>query len=282
MPLIHKVDHPWVEGVRLGRVGPKGSYRINTSCIAYRLGETLIDTGPGREWHGMKGFLEEKPLRQVLLTHYHEDHSGNCGNIQDAFNPAIWAHKNTQQRLIDGVDVNLISRYLFGKVSKPQKHTYNFNSYNNAIFELEDGMKLQAIHLPGHSDDLTCLYEENRGWLFAGDLYVASNTRYSHHEENISQFIQSLDHAISLDFDELFCSHRGPMKNGKQALINKRDYFVSLREQVLDLNKKGLSSRAITKKLLGMEDTVAFSSLFKMSKHHLIKACLKESKEPLL
>jgi len=273
MPLIHRIDHPIVEGARMGKTGPGGSYKINTSCIVYRLGDTLIDTGPSNQWPAVKAFLEEKTLRQVLLTHYHEDHSGNCGHIQDHFEVPLRVHENSHERIVKGFDVNLVSRMLFGDASrskkghKPKKH--------QACYELDDGIILNTVYLPGHTNDLVCIHEPNHGWLFSSDLYVSSKVRYGTDEENIKQQLASLQKAISLDFGEMFCSHQGRIKDGKKALQAKYDYLNSFKQEVEHLHSQGLSTKAITKKLLGREDTVGLSSGFKMSKHKLVKSCLK-------
>lgn len=270
MPLIHKIDHPFVEGIRVGRTDSKGQYRINTTCIVYRLGDTIIDTGPTKEWKTVKRFIEERDIRQALLTHYHEDHSGNCGHIQTCFNAVIHSHINNHQKLSSGFNMNLSSRLLFGKISLARPESYP------SRLPLENALTLEALHMPGHSNDMTCLYEPNEGWLFSGDLYVASQVRYAHKEECVSQQIDSLQKAIALDFKTLFCAHRGLISKGKQALQHKLNFLIDFQGEVLQLHQKGYSDRAITRKLLGREDSVALLSGFDMSKRNLVKACLKQ------
>ncbi len=269
MSLIHKIDHPVVEGIRVGRQSPGGNYRINTTCIIYRLADTIIDTGPTAEWKVVKRYLEERKVRRALLTHYHEDHSGNCGHIESCFNSIIHSHNNNHQRISQGFPLNLTSKLIFGNISLAQPKIFP------ELIEIDGCRKLQALYMPGHSDDMTTFLEPNEGWLFSGDLYVASQVRYAHREENISDQIQSLQSALALDFNELFCAHRGYIANGKAVLQQKLDFLVSLKEQVLDLYNKGLSKKAIRRQLLGREDTVALFSGFDMCKGNLVEACLK-------
>ena len=273
MPLIHTIDHPLVEGIRIGRQSRKGNYRLNTTCIVYRLGDTIIDTGPTSEWQTVKRFLDEREVKQALLTHYHEDHSGNCGHVQDCFNAVIHSHINNHKKLAEGFDMNLSSKLIFGNISLAQAKDYPEE------LSLQDGRHLKAIHMPGHSDDMTSLFEPNEGWLFSGDLYVAAHVRYAHKEENVQQQINSLKTAIALDFETLFCAHRGMINDGKAALQKKLDYLTSLQQQVIALHQKGVSKKQIRKQLLGREDTVALFSRFDMSKTHLIEACLKPLNE---
>ena len=163
---------------------------------------------------------------------------------------------------------------LFGHLSrsqqghKPQAHEQSY--------ALNDGIVLNAVHLPGHTNDLVCIHEPNHGWLFSSDLYVSSKVRYGTDEENVQQQLASLKKAISLDFGEMFCSHQGRIEQGKKALQAKYDYLNSFKQKVEDLHNQGISTKAITKQLLGREDSVGLSSGFKMSKHKLVKSCLKE------
>ncbi|ROS05351.1 glyoxylase-like metal-dependent hydrolase (beta-lactamase superfamily II) [Sinobacterium caligoides] len=270
MGIIHKIDHPQVEGIRLGRQNRAGQYRINTSCIIYRLGDTIVDTGPTAEWKLVKRYLEERPVRRALITHYHEDHSGNGGNIECCFNAAVHCHHNSHQRLREGFKMNLSSRMIFGKISLANP------TRCPEVVEISPTRRLQALHMPGHTDDLTTFLEPNEGWLFSGDLYVAKQVRFAHHEENIQQQIESLRTAVSLDFDTLFCAHRGHIANGKQVLQQKLDFLTSFREKVILLHSKGYSRRQITHQLLGREGSMALLSGFAMSKGNLVAACLKD------
>lgn len=269
MALIHHIDHPVVEGVRIGRRSPGGGYKINSTCIVYRLGDTIIDTGPSAEWKLVQRFLQERSVRQALVTHYHEDHSGNCGHIEQCFNSVIHSHKHNHDKLSQGWDMRLISKVLFGNISFAQAQDFPEQ------IRLDSGQELKALHMPGHSDDMTCFLEPNQGWLFSGDLYVASKVKYAHKEESIGQQIDSLKAALALDFEQLFCAHRGFIADGRQALQNKLDFLVELQQQVQFLYQQGKSLKQIRLQLLGREDVVAYGSCFDMSKANLIAACLK-------
>ncbi len=269
MPLIHKIDHPAVEGIRVGKMSSKGNYRINTSCIIYRLGDTIIDTGPTREWKTIKQYLSERTVKHALLTHYHEDHSGNCGHLQQCFNSVIQSHTNNHDRIRHGFSQTLTSKFIFGTATVAQPSDFGEQ------FHLDNGRVLQPSHMPGHSDDMTTFYEPNEGWLFSGDLYVSSQVRYAYQEENIAQQINSLNAALELDFKELFCAHRGYIAEGREALKSKRDFLVTLRDEVQHLHNTGLSPRAIARNILGREDSVSLFTGFAMSKLKLVQACLK-------
>ena len=60
--------------------------RINTTCILYRFENTLIDTGPPNQWREVQKFIVEKDVKQICITHHHEDHCGNSAQIKTTTN----------------------------------------------------------------------------------------------------------------------------------------------------------------------------------------------------
>ena len=64
---------------------------------------------------------------------------------------------------------------------------------------------------------MTCFLEPERGWLFSGDLYISGRTRYLRADESVADTIDSLRRFLEVDFGTLFCSHRGPIADGKEA-----------------------------------------------------------------
>lgn len=270
MALIHTIDHPVVSGVRLGRVNRKGQYNLITSCIVYRLGNTTIDTGPPREWQHLKRFLEGQSVRQVALTHHHEDHSGNGHQLQKQFGSTIYSHSNNHELLAKGLKLSPIRRATFGNV-KPFTP-----SSLPALIESDCGKRLQPIHMPGHTNDLVCYLEPDEGWLFTGDLYVSSKLKYMTVAEDVGNWISSLTAALDLDFDTLFCSHRAVVNNGKAVLAEKLAFFQEMKENVYTLWQRGDSPKQIRKRLLGNEDIMSLMSGLHMSKQKIIDSCLDD------
>ena len=76
MAIEQRISFADVEGLRAGRF----NFAVNTAATCYRLGSTLIDSGCANRWRQVRTFIEEQPLQQVLLSHHHEDHSGNAAH----------------------------------------------------------------------------------------------------------------------------------------------------------------------------------------------------------
>lgn len=269
MSLIHEVNHPVVGGIRVGSVDSKGNYRITGSCIVYQIGNTVIDTGPAREWRIVRDFFQAKEIERALITHYHEDHSGNGKHFQQQLGCQVHSHAHNHDTLSNGFKLSLARKRAFGLVEcfSPSELPAQVTTGNH--------LTLQPVHLPGHSHDMTGYFEPNEGWLFSGDLYIASKVKYMMAEEDVGQLIDSLRAALALEFDTLFCSHRGVIDDGKNALGRKLDFIVSLREEVAHLHERGLNARAITRKLLGREDATRLLSFNQLTKINVVRACLK-------
>lgn len=268
MAVIHQIDHPLVGGIRVGRVNKQGHYGLTTSCIIYQLGNTLIDTGPSREQEFVSSHFKQQTIDRVLLTHHHEDHSGNGRFFEQQYGASIYSHTNNHRYLNKGMKLSPVRRMTFGNVA-----AFNPKPLPSNI-TIDDNYRLDIIHTPGHCDDLCCFHEANQGWLFTGDLFVSNKLKYMAKEEDFRQWIDSLERILSLDFDTLFCSHRAVVYQGKKALKEKLNFFISLQQEVSHLHQKGYSAKKIRQLLLGKEDLTAYLSFFHMSKQHMINACL--------
>ena len=139
---------------------------------------------------------------------------------------------------------------------------------------LEGGLRIVSVFTPGHSPDMTCYLEPDRGWLFTGDLYIASKPRFMRADENVDDQIESLRRVLELEFDTLFCAHRGVVKDGHRAMRAKLDYLISLRDEVRQLHAAGRSIREITRRLLGRETLLSLLTLYHFSKTNLVRGCL--------
>lgn len=261
MPTLQRLRHGDVEGPRVGRFkGP-----INTSCILYRHGDTVIDTGPPNQWRAVRKFLEERQVRRVVVTHYHEDHAGNLGRVPEA---ELLAPAASLRPLSEGHFLRPYQRLIWGRPPTVEAQPVP------GKIELPHGGRLRAIATPGHSADSTCYLDAQRGHLFSGDLFISTRTRYLRKDENLPAQIASLRSVLELDFDTLLCAHRGVIADGKGALRRKLDTLESLCEEVAALHDQGLDARQITRRLLGREDGMTWWTGLHFSKKQLVEGCL--------
>ena len=274
MGIVRRFTYKEVEALRVGRF----NLELNTSVVLYRLGTTLIDTGPPNRWLQVQGFLQDRPPERVLLTHHHEDHSGNAARIQAVFGAEILAHPAALPELSTGWRLRPYQYLFWGR--PPHLTAQQVPD----VIELEEGLRLQTLSTPGHADDLVCYLEADRGWLFTGDLYVSSRPRYMRRDENLPLQIESLRAILQHDFKTVFCSHRGVVTDGYRVMEEKLDYLLRFSQQVKELRGRGLSVREITRRLLGREDLTGLATLGHFSKRNMVRGCLasREKIDPSL
>lgn len=265
MPIVQRITHEAVEGLRAGRF----DFGLNTASTCFRLGDTLIDTGCANRWSQVRAFVTERPLRQVLLTHHHEDHSGNATRIWRQTGARILAPQASLAPLLQGWSMRPYQRLLFGR---PQRVAAKPVPDRLA---LADGFSLQTIATPGHAADLVCYLEPERGWLFTGDLFISERTRFLRRDEELEPHMASLHRLLGYDFETIFCAHRGVVDNAHAALAAKIEHLETLCGEARRLRQQGLSAKAITLRLLGREERVSLVTGWHFTKRNLINACLK-------
>lgn len=261
--MSQRFEHEGVEGFRTGLYPG----RVNTACTLYRIGKYLIDTGPPNQWKRIRRFISEREVKALLITHHHEDHAGNALRIHEKTRARVFGHGEYTHLHKDGFHLPFYRRITWGKPvwgMEPEGFSGDLNLSQNII--------LRPIYTPGHSEDMTCFFEPNRGWLFTGDIYVSAQPRFLRTVEDPNQEIESLKKLLELDFQTIFCAHRGVITEGRQAIERKLNYLLELRAQVIDLAEKGLNQQEVTRRLLGRESMLSFFSLFDFSKLNFIRA----------
>ncbi|ROS04759.1 glyoxylase-like metal-dependent hydrolase (beta-lactamase superfamily II) [Sinobacterium caligoides] len=266
MAILERFSLGDLDAIRVGRAN-RG---ITLSFIIYRCDNTLIDFGPANQWQHVKPFIEEKTLDQLLLTHHHEDHSGNAHNIAKTTGLTPYTSSSLAHKMSEGIKVPYYRRIAWGSY-KPTP----FRTLPEHPLQLSNGDTIEALFTPGHTAEMHCFHLADRGWLFSADLYIANKISLMTAGEDVSLMIDSLQRCIELDFDTMFCAHRGIVNEGKSALIAKRNYLTELAEQCSSLWQQGHNSEHITLKLLGKEGMLKRVSNGKYCKHNLIKSCLK-------
>ena len=266
MAVSERFEYESVEGIRVGRL----RFKFNTTCIVYCLGQTGIDCGPSNQWRFVKSFLRRRKVSRVLLTHHHEDHAGNGMRCQQELGIDVLASAACRQLVETTLSIPSHRRLCWGNLLPFSPQVID------EVVELEQGMTLRAIPCPGHADDMVCYLEPQRGWLFSGDLYVASNTKYMLKDENPHLMIESLKTVLSYDFDTLFCSHRGVIRRGRRALRKKLEFLQTTLETVRQMRDKGISEHRITRTLLGREDWMTLVTQYHFSKRNFIERLLDD------
>jgi glyoxylase-like metal-dependent hydrolase (beta-lactamase superfamily II) len=255
-----------VTALELG-YGIIGRPLMNVYC--YLIGDTLIDCGQARMADEMKSFVSTHRINQLLLTHHHEDHSGNAAMIAKVCSAEVMGHPVTVHKMTH------IRPIL------PYQHLVWGQAQEVAVSPLppvvtSDGLRFLPIHSPGHSKDHTVYLEVQNGWLFSGDLYLGDRIKFFRIDEKIDQQIQSLQIVLQHDFTALFCAHNPVLKNGRDRLSRKLEYLQEIAGTVRMLAAKGLPEREIIRRLDRRQDRfVKFFTMGNASFANMIRSAIR-------
>ena len=261
------------ENVQYWRLSVYRLGRNVQTVYAYWMDGILIDTGQRHNGGNIFHALEEKPLDKILLTHHHEDHSGNVAYLMKKRQVSAYIHRLGYEKLKKGLNLSPLALMLSGGVKKVELEVLEeqpFFSRNLQIF---------PIYSPGHSDDHYCYHIPEKGYLFSGDLYVADKIKYFADFEDLGTQIKSLERLVKLDFDTLFCAHNPKVKQGKERLTAKLNNFRHFYGAVEKLYHKGYSTSAIMKELQIVESSFyKYVTFGNFCAENMVKSVVKDLK----
>jgi len=226
-------------------------YRLGNNVqtvYTFVLDNLLIDTAQRYNRENILKVAKQHDINKIILTHHHEDHTGNVAFLMNELNIDAYAHPTAVKIMGKGYRMSPLAKLMNGSVEKAVlKPIGSEDRIQTAHYSL------QPIYTPGHCDDHYCYFEKNKGWLFSGDLYVADKIKYFANYESLLTQIDSIKKLVALDFDTLFCSHNPKTHGGKQRLQNKLQFFEDFAGTVKQYYEQGHNARQIFA-LMGMKE----------------------------
>lgn len=244
-------------------------------ATAYLIDGLLIDTGCAHSAKELLKTLRDKKLRRIINTHSHEDHIGANGYLQEQWKELeILAHPLALPVLANPRETQPLQIYrrVFWGWPKP---SIGQLITDGKLIETEK-YSFQVIYTPGHSPDHLCLYEQNRGWLFTGDLFVGGRDRSLRVDYDIWQIIASLKLVEKLPLARLFPGCARVKDNPNKELADKIEYLEETGEKILELRKSGLSVDAIAHSVFGGPMLSEYITLGHFSRRGLVNSYLKQ------
>ncbi len=187
--------------------------------------------------------LTDTPLRYVLNTHWHGDHTGSNARL-GAAGHTIVAHDNVRQRL-NSVQYHLLFRT--GTRPRPPEALPVITYSDRMSFHL-NGERIDLIHLPpAHTDGDTAVYFRGANVLHTGDAFL--HTGFPLIDVASGGTIQGLIEATNVlldlaDYETIIIPGHGPITN-RARMLEVRDKLVVAREKVAALIAEGLDLKAI-------------------------------------
>jgi len=238
----------------------------------YYVDGLLFDTGCAHTARALRDYLQDKTLDRIVNTHTHEDHIGANGILQDQRKVRILAHPLALPVLAHPREEQPLQPYrqLFWGWPKPSKGQVVadgelINTKNH---------RFRVIYTPGHSPDHLCTYEEKRGWIFTGDLFVGGRDRALVAGCDIWQLIASLKKIATLPLTRMFPGSARTRDNPKEDLAARIEYLEETGAKVLELHGRGMSIDAIARTLFGSPMLIEFITLGHFTRTNLVRSYL--------
>jgi glyoxylase-like metal-dependent hydrolase (beta-lactamase superfamily II) len=181
-----------------------GAYQTN--CYILRDSETAKDcliVDAGLQAGELIDFLQEHKLNPVavVLTHGHADHIAGVAVLREDFpDIKVCIHK-LDARMLTEAKGNLSAMAGVPFSTEPA----DFSLEEGTIIE-QAGIKLQVLHIPGHTPGGICLYSEDEGIVFTNDtLFANSIGRTDIPDGNMTQLIKCIKEKLFSLPDETIC-----------------------------------------------------------------------------
>jgi len=222
--------------------GPGG----NVVVLNGREGKIVVDTFLLPAWPKLKEALAglgSAPLKTVIDTHWHFDHTDNNANLHAA-GATVLAHENTRKRMAEPHDSALLGLHIPASPADalPQQ-TFSSSQILRANGEI---LTLQYFQ-PAHTDTDIYIHFQQANVIHMGDTFF--NGFYPVIDTStggkVNGLIVAADKILSLaDTNSKIVPGHGPLGN-KADLTKSRDMLVVARDRVQKLKTAGKSAEEI-------------------------------------
>jgi endoribonuclease LACTB2 len=241
--------------------------KLNVHCFV--VDGVLIDTGAKSLEKEFKPFFKQQDIDQVVITHFHEDHTGGAAFLQEELQLPIYMNDRMLDYCKKKADYPFYRKLFWGK-RKPFQAKAIGKTFSSRH------AKWDVIETPGHAIDHLTFLNRETGQLFTGDLYCQEKTKVVLREESVPTTIASLKHVLTYEFGEVFCCHAGYLEDGRAALQKKLEHLLDLQGIIIKLHEDGMSPIQISKTLFPKKYPIILFSSREWDSLHIVNSILEE------
>ncbi|WP_461831856.1 MBL fold metallo-hydrolase [Aquifex sp.] len=218
------------------------------SLSTYKLGRELVET--------IKS-ITDKPIRFLVITHYHTDHFYGIKAFKETGAETI-AHEYAFEYLSNPSSYNfflarkkLLKEHMEGTELLPPSITLT-KSLNIYLKVGKDYRKFEVMHLcKGHTNGDIVVYIPDEKILFSGDIVFDGRLPFLG-SGNSGTWIKCLDEILEMEPKVLLPGHGNPLigkEKIKKAVLWTKKYITDLRETIRRLIEEGCDVDCVRKRV---------------------------------
>jgi cyclase len=217
-------------------VGDGGNVAVYVTSEGVILVDDKYDQDHDAIVHQVKS-VTPLPVKYVLSTHYHADHSG--GNAKFLPTAEIISTANARTNIVNHVQSNAPAGMMAARVVFTEE---------SALFL--GGKEVRARYFGrGHTNGDAFVYFPALRTLHTGDMMAGSTPLIDYPGGgSVVEWVKTLDAAMKLDFDTVIPGH-GPVTN-KAGLLKYRDNVDKLRARAQGLIREGRTQEDVAKAMI--------------------------------
>ena len=220
-----------------GAASPENrGFNSNAGFVVTRDGVVVIDalgtTVLGEAMVAAIRKITDKPIRKVIITHYHADHFYGLPAFKKA-GAEVWAHRAGREYLDGGEGAARLAQRradLWPWVDDAtQLVPADVWLEGNRSFTV-GGTRFDIIHLgPAHSPDDIIIVVGNAGVIFTGDILFTGRVPFVG-EADSKRWLATFSRLLDLKPQIMITGHGEPSRNPAADLALTRDYLLYLRQ----------------------------------------------------
>ena len=181
--------------------------------------------------------VTDKPVKYVLSTHYHADHSG--GNAKFLSTAEIISTANARKNIVEHVQSNAPPGVMPARITFTQEASVVLG-----------GKEVRARYFGrGHTNGDAIMYFPALRTIHTGDMMAGTTPLIDYPGGgSVVEWTKTLDEALKLDFDTVIPGH-GPVTN-KAGLMTYRNNVEKLRNRATSLIHEGKSQDEVGKVMM--------------------------------